>query len=234
MEKRKFFLLALALILVLLLPLYGCGGGGEGEEEQPEEETEATEEVSIDSLFGEAQAIEGFSCDYAIKDGVTGHAIEGKMFIEGQKSRMEINTPEGQMIQIADMAAAKAYTYMPDQGMAFEVDLNELESSESPKDYVDNTQTEGAEYLGKEEVNGVQCSKWSVKAQGEEDAKVLMWLHNEYGLPVKVETTVGDIVSVVEYNNIEVGDIPDDMFTLPAGVTAQSLGDIMPSIPAAP
>lgn len=234
MGKKKYLLLAVVLIFVLLLPLYGCGGGDEGESEDPAKETAATEDVNIDDLFGKAKTVEGFSCDYLITEGTTGSTLEGKMFFEGKKSRMEINSPEGQMIQLVDMEASKAYSYMPEQKMAFELDLSEIEGQDSPKDYVDNADTTDAEFLGNEEVEGIKCSKWSLKAKEEGDAKVIMWLHSEYGLPVKVETTINNVVSTMLYKNLKVEDIPDDMFELPAGVQVQSMADMMQNLPAAP
>lgn len=230
MNKQRFLVpLALLLVFVLLLPLYGCGGGGE--EEEPAEEPTASEEVSLGELFGKAQGIDGYSYDYVISDGETDQAIEGKMYLKGMKQRMEMNTEEGQMIQIVDLEAKKAFSYMPDQQMAFEVDLSQVESPDTPSDYAENADTANAKYLGKEEVNGIDCHKYSIE---NEDSSVVYWVHDEYGLPVKIETTTGEVVSVMEFKNFEVGDIADDMFKLPAGVQVQNISDMMQNMPAAP
>jgi len=213
----------------MLLPLYGCGGGGE--EEEPAEENTPKEEVSLDELFGKARDIQGYSYDYVITEGESGQTLEGKMYLKGMKQRMEINTEEGQMIQIVDLEAKKAFSYMPDQQMAFEVDLSQVESPETPSDYVENADTANAKYLGKEEVNGMDCHKYSVE---NEDSSVVYWVHDEYGLPVKIETTTGGVVSVMEFKNFEVGDLAEDLFELPSGVQVQNISEMMQNLPAAP
>jgi outer membrane lipoprotein-sorting protein len=229
LKKKFWFPLALLLVFVLLLPLYGCGGGDK--EEEPAEETASSEEISMDELFGKAKDIDGYSYDYLISEGGSGQALEGKMYLKGMKQRMEMTTEEGQMIQIVDLEAKKAFSYMPDQQMAFEVDLSQLESPETPSDYVDKADTVNAKNLGKEEINGMQCHKYSIE---DEESSVVYWVHDEYGLPVKIETTAGDVVTTMELKNFEVGNIGDDLFKLPSGVQVQSISDMMQNLPAAP
>ena len=57
---------------------------------------------------------------------------------------------------------AKGYSYMPEQKTAFEIDLTELQAPETPTDYVENTDTTGSEFLGTEEIDGIECYKFSV------------------------------------------------------------------------
>lgn len=61
-----------------------------------------------------------------------------------------------------------------------------------------------------------------------------MWLHSEYGFPVKIETVIDEVSSILEYKNIKVGDVSDDLFTLPQGTQVQSMSDLMQNLPAAP
>ncbi len=232
--KRCSIPLIFLLAFLLLLPLYGCGGGDGEEQEQPAGGSSSDEEVTIDDLFGKAKEIDGISYDYVMTEGSTGQTLEGKVWMEGKKTRMEMTSEEGQLVQLVDMETSKAYSYMPDTKTAYELDLSEVESADTPKDYVDNTDTSGAEFLGKEDVNGVSCYKWSVKAKENEDAKVTMWLHSEYGFPVKIETVIDEVSSILEYKNIKVGDVSDDLFTLPQGTQVQSMSDLMQNLPAAP
>lgn len=235
MKRNKFLLpLALLLVFVLLLPLYGCGGGGEGQEEEPAaNQTDSNGEVSLEELFAKGQGINGYSFDYAMTEGTTGMNMEGKMALKGSKMRMEMNSPEGQMIQIVDQEAKKAWTYMPEQQMAIEVDMDQVEVPESPSDYAKNVETADAKYLGKEEVNGIDCHKYSVENK-EDEGSVIYWVHSEYGLPVRVEVTVEDSVTTINYKNFVVGEIEDSQFQLPDGVEVQNISDMMQNLPAAP
>ncbi|NLB18936.1 MAG: hypothetical protein GX825_09475 [Syntrophomonadaceae bacterium] len=53
-----------------------------------------------------------------------------------------------------------------------------------------------------------------------------MWIWKDYGLPLKVETIVEGESLVIEYKNINIGEIDDSMFELPAGIEVMDLGDI--------
>ena len=155
------------------------------------------------------------------------------MWIQGMKQRIEMDMEGGNFIQIADYEAKKAYSYMPEQKTAFEIDLTELQAPETPTDYVENTDTTGSEFLGTEEIDGIECYKFSVVPK-DENASAIYWLHGEYGMPVKIEMTVEDAVSATEFKNFEVGAISEDMFTLPSDVHVQSISDMMQNLPAAP
>jgi outer membrane lipoprotein-sorting protein len=237
LKRNKFLLpLALLLVFVLLLPLYGCGGGseGEGQEEEPaSSQTASDEEVSLQELFAKGQKVDGYSFDYAMTEEKTGLNMEGKMAIKGSKMRMEMNSPEGQMIQIVDQEVKKAWTYMPEQQMAIEVDMNQVDVPESPSDYAENVEAADAKYLGKEKVNGIDCYKYSVENK-EDEGSVIYWVHSEYGLPVRVEITAEDSVTTINYKNFVVGDIEDSQFQLPDGVEVQNISNMMQNLPAAP
>lgn len=230
MNKRSLlFPLVLVLAFVLVLPLYGCGGGEN--EAEPGEEAQSGQEVTLDDLFGKARDIRGYSYDYVITDGGSQQTLEGKMYVKGKKQRVEINSEEGQLIQIVDLETKKAYSYMPDQQTAFEIDMSQLEAPETPSDYVEQADTANAKYLGKEEVNGVQCHKYSIE---NEASSVVYWVHEEYGLPVKIETTLQDVVSTMDFKNLEVGDLEEGLFKLPDGVQVQNISDMLENMAPAP
>ena len=46
--------------------------------------------------------------------------------------------------------------------------------------------------------------------------------------------TVGEAVYTIEFKNYEVGDISEDIFTLPDDVNVQSISEITQNLPAAP
>jgi len=76
-----------------------------------------------------------------------------------------------------------------------------------------------AEDLGTQEIDGVECRGWRISNYGEENAAAKMWLHKEYGLPIKIEVFENDeLIRTVEYKNLTVGDIPADTFEIPEDV----------------
>lgn len=147
--------------------------------------------------------------------------------------RVEMDSPEGQMLQIIDQEVNKAWTYMPEQEMALEMDLSQVDVPSTPSDYTDNVEdmAANAEYLGKEEANGINCHKYSVE---DEEETIIYWVHSELGLPVRVEITSEDEVTTIDYKNFEVGELEDSLFQLPDGVEVQNMSDMMQNLPAAP
>ncbi len=49
-------------------------------------------------------------------------------------------------------------------------------------------------------------------------APAKMWLWQDYGLPIRVEATTTQGMTLMEYKNIQFGDIADSVFELPEGV----------------
>ncbi|MDA8096172.1 MAG: hypothetical protein RDV00_00565 [Clostridia bacterium] len=70
-------------------------------------------------------------------------------------------------------------------------------------------------YPGQDTVDGKKCSVYKTTDEG---SKAKVWLWEEYGFPIRVESLADGQTVVVEYKNIKVDDIPASMFELPAGV----------------
>jgi hypothetical protein len=135
-----------------------------------------------------------------------------KMWIKGNKMRSE-TTAEGQtIITLLDMDAQTIYIYYPDQNMAMEMTY---EPGESAMDEAQAITDYNPTILGHETLDGKVCLVVQYTAEG---ATVKMWLWEQYGFPIRVETTTSEGTAVVEYKNIEFGDITDTMFELPEGV----------------
>ena len=71
--------------------------------------------------------------------------------------------------------------------------------------------------IGTEILDGKECLvvEYTVPA---EQTTVKMWRWKEYGLPIRAEMTTSAGTTMAEYRNLDFGDIPDNMFELPAGV----------------
>ncbi len=69
--------------------------------------------------------------------------------------------------------------------------------------------------VGTETIDGKACLVVEYSVSG---APTKMWLWQDYGFPLRVETKVPAGIKVVESSNIDFADIPDSMFELPPGV----------------
>ena len=228
--NKKRLITFLAVLLCLILAVAACGGGDAQEPEEQEEtgQAPAGEEVTLEGLFGKAGSVTGLSYDYIFTDSATNTHAEGSMWLQGKKTKIEAKAPTGEtMVQIIDMDAGEAYSYMPDQNMAFKIDISEINQTDTPMDYVEGTDTAEAEYLGEDAVDGISCHVWKV-AGIDDSSQCKMWVHGDYGIPVKVEITGPEgNVSLMEYKNITIGELPDETFTLPEGVEVQDMGEMM-------
>jgi len=119
----------------------------------------------------------------------------------------------GTVISIVDLGAHVMYQYFPDQNLAYRMAYNQPETTaltetQSIPDY-DYTE------LGTETMDGKVCLVVEYSYGG---VTAKMWIWKQYGFPIRVETTTAEGTTVVEYRNIDFGDIPDNMFQIPAGV----------------
>ena len=69
--------------------------------------------------------------------------------------------------------------------------------------------------VGTATIDGKDCLVVEYIVNGE---PTKMWLWQDYGFPLRVETTVPAGINIVESRNIDFTDIPDSVFELPQGV----------------
>lgn len=134
-------------------------------------------------------------------------------WVKKNKMRMEI-TQQGQTnVVLVDNDAMTMYTYMPAQNMAMKMTWepttkSAVNEAQSLSDY-DPT------IIGTETIDGKVCTVVQHSVDGQ---TMKMWLWQDHGIPIRVEVTTAQGMTVMEYKNIQFVDIPDSMFALPAGV----------------
>lgn len=188
----------------------------------PEESSEALSDIEIESLLSKAEQAEGMQYDLSATSpqgefeaevwhdwGSQNMRIEGDF--EGQESVVVI-TEDAQIV------------YLPVENMAVKVDKGQVE------EYTENTaesQTQEVEanlpeieIEGRESFDGKDCVVVSYPQQ-ENDVRV--WIWEEYGIPIKTETTGDEGETVVELTNLQVKEISADRFELPEGVGVQEV-----------
>jgi outer membrane lipoprotein-sorting protein len=218
---KKYSILAWILMVFLVsIILTGCGAN-----KTSTETTNDTAQETLGDLFTKGQNVEGISYDYVLSVNGT-QTFNGKISIQGNKMRME-STVEGQnMIMIAD---GQSYiSYNPDQKTAFKITADQTNQTKTPDEYLKEASTETDKFktLETTDYEGVKCRVISLEgANGQEQMK--MWIREDYGIPVRVETVAVDgSKSVIEYKNLKIGTLPEDTFQLPADVQATDMNDL--------
>ncbi len=224
----------LAVIILVFLTgtiLTGCGGTAQkaSETSSAQDPAENTQETLSD-LFSKGQNIEGLSYDYVVTlDGK--ETYNGKINIQGKKMRSE-STVEGQKtITIID--GDSILSYNSEQNIAYKITADMTDQVKTPAEYINDasSQTEKFQTLETAVYDGVKCRVISVTGtDGQEQTK--MWVREDYGIPLRVETKGADGSTVViEYKNMKIGSLPDDTFKLPAGVKVMDMNEITNMLP---
>lgn len=231
--KRLWFILLMMVALVSLL-VTGCGGGGEQGEATPTPTPTSTATATpthtatptptptatstsgktLGDVYGVGKNIGDIKFDQ-VMTAPDQQQTTMKVYIKNAwvtnklKYRYEM-TMEGQSsIQLLDLEAQTMYMYLPDQNMAYKMNLNQAPSN--PTENSDQIVT----YLGTETIDSKLCDVWQYTTS---DVTSKVWVWKERSFPIKMQSTTSSGTSIVEYQNIVFGTLSNDLFQLPAGV----------------
>ncbi len=155
---------------------------------------------------------------------VTGHGepMTGKMWIDGDKHRMEMTAHGHHVINILRMDRQVAYNVMPDQGFYMEVPLASAPQPSAGAWSSDSQLT----LLGTETVNGQVCDKYSITHNGQPSG--FLWKVKGGLIPVRYVSADGQ--SQVDYTNVKMGPQDPSLFEPPAGMRKMDIpgGMMMP------
>lgn len=172
---------------------------------------------SLTDIVGQGAGIDSVSYTMEIS-GPGMPSVSTRVWMEGNKFRSEMTEQEQTMIFLANYDTAKAYMYMPDLNMAYEVDI----STVPPPDYEDVQDIPDYDYdvLDTQTMDGKECLVVEYSQAG---ATIKCWIWKEHGFPVRVETTTAEGTTTIEYKNIDFSDIPDSVFEVDPGVTIMEI-----------
>jgi len=192
-----------------------AGEEGPGEETIPPE-APGEEAPSLSGVLDKAQGISSYSCEIEVTIP-QGETITAKTWWKGDKARWEGSFEGQDVVLLSDLAAHKAFVYMPAENIAFRIDYSSAEEAvgEPPQGQIEEMMEYQPETLGTEVIDGKECLVASYSRAGEQ-IKIWVWL--EHGLPIRTEITTAEGTTVMKLTNIQIGGIPDSTFELPAGV----------------
>lgn len=235
--KKCSVLICVLLVFLSSTILAGCGGTTKEtsapSSNHPSVNTQTPKQETISELFARGQKLEGISYDCVVSE--KGNApLNSKVWMQGTKMKVEI-TIEGQtMITFIDGNSVIGYN--PDQKTAFKLSIDKTKQAKTPNEYLKeaNSQTDKFKNLEPTVYDGVKCRVISsVGSDGKELTK--MWIREDYGIPVKVETIGSDgNISVLEYKNMKVGPLPEGTFKLPDGVQITDISKLTEQLPQIP
>lgn len=193
---------------------------------QPEAKAPASSDLS--SIMKSASQVKGMSYDVVMTmTGADNKSVvsNGKMYVQDQKMRMELESMGMKMITLGK-TAGEFFVYNPATNTAMKV-TNPQQGSEAPNSWAkESGDTTGLTVVGEEKKDGYDCL---VVTQAD-DQNTRMWIRKDIGMPVRVESKTAEGTTVIEYKNYNLGAQPDNLFELPAGTQITS----MPNLPNMP
>lgn len=237
--KKAFPLFLVVFIVLSGFSLTGCGGGEKNSGSQPAQSqsttTQPAKDESVASLFSKGKQIEGMSYDYTLT--AKNNVMSGKVWMQGKKVKTEATVAGQKMFTIMD--GDTMYTYNPAENTAIKISLKESQKdnkkpADTPSDYTEGMDMSTVSLLESTIYDGVKCKVISVKEK-DNKAQMKMWVREDYGIPIRVETTEPEGGTVVmEYKNLKVGSLSSDLFQLPAGMQVTDMSEMMKQIPQMP
>ncbi len=231
-KKRLLFFAAL-IPLALALILAGCGKSGQqAENQQPAagKDSGQVKEESAADLFAKGKQAAGMSYEYTLTAG--SEVMKGKVWTQGKQVKTEATVEGQRMVSYIDGDTNTVITYYPDQNKAVKLSTGKQpETASTPGEYTSEVDPGKAKILETVVYEGVKCKLVAVYgADNKEETR--MWVREDYGLPVRVETTsAAGVKTVMEYKNLQVGPLPADTFNLPPGVEVTDMGKMMDQLP---
>ncbi|HAU30944.1 MAG: Uncharacterized protein XD78_1116 [Desulfotomaculum sp. 46_296] len=227
--KRLAAFLAVSVLILFCLGLAGCGG----KKDAAEQLAPAGKEEPVAGLFAKGQRIEGMAYDYILT--APGAKMTGKAWVQGKKLRTEGVVGGQKIVTIIDGDANIVYSYYPSQNMAVMVSVGDMgKETQTPADYTKGVDPNAVKVAGTMVCDGAKCKVILVQGEGG-SGEVRMWVREDYGIPVRVETTAPDGTKVVmEYKNVKIEPQSPELFKLPAGVKITDVNAMMKQLPQVP
>lgn len=197
------------------------------------ESRKTNEDVSAADLFSKGKQIEGMSYDYVFT--MPQETISGKMWIQGKSMKTE-GTANGQkVVTIINGDTNIFYTYYPDQNTAMKLSSEgQAQETKTPTDYTNDVDPNVVKFIETTVYDGAKCKVYVMQNQATKE-QVKMWVREDCGIPVRVETTLQDGTKMtMEYKNLTIGKLPPETFELPAGVKVTDMNEMMKQMPKIP
>lgn len=222
------------LLLLTMLAAAGCGRSGtNGQMDGVPRESIAIQgsgtakAKTLTEVVAQATSQPGIFCEYVVRPD-QGSVLKGKLWIAADNLRSE-SIEAGQSTAIFIRNSKKGYNYIFTSGDKQAIKVTDTHPAEeiNPVEIL-RVVSDKTQPLGKEVKDGKNC----IVIKYEDDAVVnQVWIWEDYGVPVRIESTYNKSTTVMEYGNYKFEPIAEAMFELPEGMTVMELPAIGSGMP---
>jgi len=145
-------------------------------------------------------------------------AITEKMWVKGSKFRAETKVGEQPAVLIIDSSTQTMHVYAKEQNRTLKTAVRPEDGVEgfTPAGMAKSLRESKLTVVGTEVIDGKVCLV--LEGTEEKDYNFKVWLWKEYGFPVRLELPEPKGKVILEWKNIKLGNVSDNMFVLPAEV----------------
>ncbi len=177
------------------------------------------------SSFGELpapfKAMRQFSADQVMTSA--GKSMKSKIFVDGEKTRFEMEAVGQQTVTIARRDKKVVYMLMPTQKMYMEMPSKPKDDGQDVFHSLDNPETK-IEAMGAETVKDQACDKYKITSK---ENAVLIWISSSTKFPVRMASEDGRWMS--DWENFKDGAQPAELFEPPADYKKMDIPGGMPA-----
>lgn len=230
--KKSLALIVSLLLVAALFSLAGCSKSKSSEtssSNQPKasEQAGSNDASDLQKLFKSASEVKGVSYDSVttMKGPQGTMTSQGKFYISGKKVRMEMEA-QGMQSIILYNGSGDTYMYTPSTNTAIKTPM----PKEKAADQWAKSEEDLAKFkvVGHEKMGGFDCL---VVTTSDTQGNIKMWLREDIGLPVRVESGDENNKTVIEYKNFNIGAQAESLFELPAGAQVMDMSSLQPGMP---
>jgi outer membrane lipoprotein-sorting protein len=219
--------LSLILIIAIIISLGACGGTSEKKEiAQTDIANNEEPTITAKELIAKGMNEDGFSYEYVLTLP-DGSKTTNKMWVKAGNMRSEMDNPAGgdPILSIINTQKKLVYVYQPEinQAMVMPIGDSDVDVT-SPKDYLGESNPDNMLFNSRETFDGKECLVYETNFEGEMGK---IWIWEEYGMPLRVETQSGQDKIVAEFLNFEIGNVDDSVFELPEGTEVIDMSSFM-------
>ncbi len=227
MKKRMIWCLMASLIVVGVL-VTGCSSKGGSTASSPtassptaSTQSQSSGSQSIADLFAKFKQGRSMTFDYTVTTS-DGKTASGTMWKQSDMMKMETTVNGQQAVMIINYADNTMIEYQPARNMGVKMKLPS--TSQDASSYLNGVDPSTVQDLGTAVINGETCRVIQYAMASAPTTTIKMWLSEDQGIPVHMVSTAADgKTTTLDYTNINVGPLPSDTFSVPAGITIRDM-----------
>lgn len=145
-----------------------------------------------------------------------------KMYVKNDLYRMELDEEGSEVIVLVDQATGLTRVLMPAEMMYMEMASDDMQSlMNDPFQAAKYTEKIGEKVkIGAERIAGYDCDVYAIRSGNDELMR--MWISKKLDFALKIAIT-GENTRSMKLSNIDVSDLDDELFVMPAGYTKTSI-----------